>query len=90
MLLNSIVNQAKGTAPMMTSLILSIGLTTTPSLPTSHLALMKLLTTHIIICSSVYHNNNTYFLLFMAMYLYFTGAYIDANTLLKYLGLSFI
>lgn len=86
--LETIVSQAKEKAPLLTSLVLSIGPTTFSTPHTSHLALMKLVTILVIMCRSAHQNNSNYIPLLIAMYLYSAGARIDAITLLNYLGIS--
>lgn len=85
--LESIVNQAKKTASLITSMILSLRSNSNTRLP-SHLALMKLLAVLVIMCKSAHRNNSNYIPLLVAMYLYSAGAKVDAITLLNYLGLS--
>ena len=86
--LESIVSQAKETAPLMMSLVSSVGLATTTSSTTSHLASMKLVAILVIMCRSAHRNNSNYLPLLVAMYLYSAGARVDAITLLNHLGLS--
>ena len=83
----SIVNQAKETAPLITSMMLSLRFNSDTCL-TSYLALMKLLAVLVIMCRSAHRNNSNYIPLLVAMYLYSAGAKIDAITLLNHLGLS--
>ena len=49
---------------------------------------MKLLVILVILCRWAHWNNNNYFSFLIAIYLYSTGAKVDAITLLNYLGLS--
>lgn len=85
-LLENIVFEAKELAPMMTSLVLSVGPTSRSPL-TSHLASMKLLAILVIICRSAHRNNSNYVPLLVVMYMYSAGAKVDAITLLNHLGL---
>lgn len=85
--LKSIVNQTKETAPLITSIMLSLRSNSNTCL-TSHLASMKLLAVLVIMWRSTHRNSNNYIILLVAMYLYSAGANIDAITLLNYLGLS--
>ena len=86
--LEKIVSQAKETAPLLTSLVLSIGPTTSLTSVTTHLASMKLVAILVILCRSAHQNNSNYIPLLIAMYLYSAGARVDAITLLNHLGLS--
>ena len=85
--LESIVNWDKETAPLITSMMLSLRFNSNTRL-TSHLASMKLLAVLVIMCRSAHQNNNNYIALLVAMYLYSTRAKVDAITLLNHLGLS--
>lgn len=80
-----IVNQAKETAPLRTSMVLGVRPSSDTRL-TSHLASMKLIAILVIMCRSAHQNNSNYVPLLVAMYLYSAGA--DAITLLNHLGLS--
>ncbi|MCJ1344728.1 hypothetical protein MMC31_002931 [Peltigera leucophlebia] len=86
--LESIVNVAKTTALMLTSLINSIGPLAKSSDIASHLANMKLVTILVTLCRSTHHNNSNYLPLLITLYLYSAGARVDAITLLNHLGLS--
>lgn len=85
--LEGLVDIAKTTAPMLTSLVNSIGPLTTSS-NSAHLVSMKLIAILVIFCRSAHRNNSSYFSLLIALYLYSSGACIDAITLLNHLGLS--
>ena len=85
--LESIVDQAKETAPLITSMMFSLRSNSNTCL-TSHLASMKLLAVLIIMCRSAHRNNSNYITLLVAMYLYSAGVKVDAITLLNHLGLS--
>lgn len=85
--LEIIVTIAKEKAPLLTSLMQSIGLLSKSAM-TSHLVLMKLLAILVILCRSAHWNNSNYFPLLVAIYLYSTRAKVDAITLLNHLGLS--
>lgn len=85
--LQSIVNQAKETAPLIISIMLSLRSNSNTYL-TSHLASIKLLAVFIIICRSAHQNNSNYIPFFVAMYLYLARAKVDAIILLNHLGLS--
>ena len=69
-----IVGQAKETASLLTSLVFNVGLTTSSTSVTIHLAFMKLVAILVILCRSAYQNNSNYIPLFIAMYLYLAGA----------------
>lgn len=85
--LEGLVDIAKTTAPMLTSLVNSIGPLTT-SLNSAYLVSIKLIAILVVLCRSAHQNNSSYFPLLIALYLYFSGACIDALTLLNHLGLS--
>ena len=85
--LEEIVDQAENTAPMLSSLVRSVG-PTSRSAMTSQLVSMKLVAILIILCRSAHRNNSNYIPLLIALYLYLAGARIDAITLLNHLGLS--
>ena len=69
-----IVSQTKEIAPVLTSLVLNVRLTTFSTPHMSHVALMKLIAIFVIICRSVYQNNSNYISLFIIIYLYSAGA----------------
>lgn len=85
--LELMITSAKEKAPLLTSLVKSVG-PLSKSAMTSHLASMKLLAILVILCRSAHRNNSNYFPLLVAIYLYSAGAKVDAITLLNYLGLS--
>ena len=85
-LLESIINQTKKTAPLITSMILSLRFNSDTRL-TSHLVSMKLLAVLVIMCKSAYWNNSNYLSFLVAMYFYLAGAKVNTITLLNYLGL---
>lgn len=85
--LDIIVDQAKETASLLTSLVLGIGPTSRSPL-TFYLVSMKFVAILVILCRSAHENNSNYIPLLMAMYLYSTGARVDAITLLNHLGIS--
>lgn len=57
---------------------------------TAYLASIKLLAILVIMCRSVYRNNNNYILLLVDMYLYSARVKVNAITLLNHLGLSIL
>lgn len=81
--LNTIVDQAKETAPLFISLVLSMGLISR-NLLTSYLVLMKLIAIFVIFCRFCHQNNSNYIYLFVTTYLYFANVKIDAITFLNY------
>lgn len=85
--LESIVGQAKETAPLLSSLVLGVGPTSCHE-KVSHLGDMKLVGIFIILCRSAYWNNNNYVSLMITLYLYSAGARINTITLLNHFGLS--
>lgn len=85
--LESIVGQAKETAPLLSSLVLGVGPTSRHE-KVSHLGDMKLVGIFVILCRSVHWNNSNYIPLMIALYLYSAGIRIDAITLLNHFGLS--
>ena len=85
--LEMMVTSAKETAPLLTSLMLSVG-PLSKSAVTSHLTSMKLLAILVILCRSAHRNNSNYFPLLVSIYLYSAGAKVDAITFLNHLGLS--
>ena len=87
--LETIVANIKETAPLLTSLMLSVG-PTSRSAMTSHLVSMKLLAILVILCRSAHPNNSNYFPLLVATYLYFVSTKVDAITLFNHLGLSIL
>lgn len=86
--LEKIVNQAKETASLLTSLVLSIGPTTSSTSVTIPVTSLKLVAILVILCKSTHQNNNNYILFLIAMYLYSAGAQVNPITLLNHLGLS--
>lgn len=89
--LEDIVNKAKETAPLLTSMVLGVSSNSDVHLTShlaSHQASMKLLTILVVMCRSAYRNTSNYIPLLMAIYLYSAGAKVDAITLLNHLGLS--
>ena len=89
--LENIVNQAKKTAPLITSMMLGVSFNSDAYL-TSHLvfhqASMKLFTILVVMCKLAYQNTSNYILLFVAIYLYSAGAKVDAIILLNHFGFS--
>lgn len=88
-LLVTIVVQAKDQAPLLTDIILAVRPVCNHILSSSSLYLvnMKLMAVFVIFCRTVYQNNSNYLLLLIALYLYSTGARVDAITLLNHLSL---
>lgn len=86
--LKSIVNIAKTTVLMLTSLVNNIGPLAKSLNITSYLANMKLVTILITICKSTQRNNSNYLSFLITFYLYFAGAQVNTITLLNHLGLS--
>ena len=88
--LEDIVNQAKKTAPLITSMVLGVSSNFDAHLISYlafHQASMKLLTILVVMYRSAHRNNSNYIFLFLVMYLYSAGAKVDAITLLNHLGL---
>lgn len=86
-LLEMMITNTKEKAPLLTSLVQSVG-PLSKSAMTFHLASMKLLAIFVILCRSAHRNNSNYFPLLVAIYLYSAEAKVDAITLLNHLGLS--
>ena len=84
--MDTIVNQAKETAPLLISLVLSVGPTSRSPL-TFHLVSIKLVTILVILCRSAYRNNSNYVPLLVAMYLYFADARVNSITFLNHFGI---
>lgn len=84
--LDEIVKVASSKAPLFSSMVFADG----PACHTSalHLITMKLIAILIILCRLVHQNNSNYLPLFIALYFYSLGAYVNAITLLNHLGLS--
>lgn len=80
---------SKKTSPLLTSLILNIGLiiTTSITLLTVYFALMKLVTIFVIICRLIHLNNSNYLPLLITIYFYFASTLIDAIILFNHFGL---
>lgn len=74
-------------APLLSSLVLSVGLTASIKDPASSLSNRKLVAILVILCRSTHQNNSNYLLLMIGLYLYFAKACVDALTLLNHLGL---
>lgn len=86
--LENVVAQAKATAPLLSSLVLSVGPTTSIKDQASNLSNMKLVAILVILCRSAHRNNSNYLPLMIGLYLYSAGARVDALMLLNRLGLS--
>lgn len=86
-LLEGLVNIAKTTVPMLTSLVNSIGLLIISS-NSAHLVSIKLMVILVVLCRSAHWNNSSYFPLLIALYFYSFDTCIDAITFLNHLGLS--
>ena len=67
------MTNVKETTLLLTSLMLSIR-PLSKSVVTLHLTLIKVLAILVIFCRSAHQNNSYYFLLLVAIYLYFAGA----------------
>lgn len=85
--LEIIVTIVKERAPLLTSLVQSIG-PLSKSVMTSYLALMKLLIILVILYKSAHCNHSNYFPLLVAIYLYLARAKVDTIILLNYLRIS--
>lgn len=89
--LNEIIDVAHIKAPLISSMVFSVG-------PTSHLPLstssskqfvfMKLITILVILCRLAHQNNINYFPLLILLYIYSVVTQVNAIILLNYLGLS--
>ncbi len=88
-LLEMMVASAKETAPILTSMVLNIGLLSISTI-TSHFILIKFLAILVILYRSVHQNNSNYFSLLISIYVYSAKAKIDTKTLLNYLDLSIL
>lgn len=86
-LLDDIIQVSVEKAPLISSLVLSVGPTSFLCLPDSHLVSMKIVAVLVILCRSAHRNNSNYFHLLIALYLYSAGAKIDVITLFNLLGL---
>lgn len=90
--LENIIHEARSKAPLLASMIMSVGPSqNTLSIPSnatsSRLTSMKIITILLILCRSAHRNNSNYLLLLMALYMYSAGAGVDVMTLLNHLGL---
>lgn len=85
--LNTIVDQAKETVCLLTSLDFGID-PIFESLFIPYLVLIKLMAIFVILYRFAYWNKSNDISLLMAIYLYFAGAMVDAITFLNYLGIS--
>lgn len=90
--LENIIYKARSKAPLLASMIMSVGLSqSTLSLPPSatffRLISTKIFTILVIFCRSAHRNNSNYFPLLMALYLYSVGACVNVIMLLNHLGL---
>lgn len=89
--LEVILSQAETTAPLISSLVQSVGFSSgfsSRSATAAQLLLIKLVAILVILCKTVHKNNSNYFPLLVALYLYSAGARVDTVTLFNYLGLS--
>lgn len=82
--------QTKRTASLLSSLVLSVGPTTSIQNQTSNLSNIKLITIFIILYRLAYQNNSNYLSLLIRLYLYFARAYVDAIMLFNCFGLSIL
>lgn len=90
--LEKIIHEDRRKAPLLASMIMSIGfsqsiLSILPSATSSRLTNMKIIIILVILCHSAHRNNSNYYPLLMALYLYSTGARVNAIILLNHLGL---
>ena len=85
--LENIINDARTKAPLLSSLVVSVGPSSSSSTH-SHLISMKIVAILVILCRSTHQNNSNYIPFLIALYLYSAGARVDAITLLNHLGLS--
>lgn len=90
-LLETIITDAKETAPLLTRLVLEARPSSVSDAKTSirlYFSDIKVIAILSILCRSTYCNNSNYLPLFIPLYLYSARARIDAITLLNYLGIS--
>lgn len=85
--LESIVNDARTKAPLLSSLVIGVGPSSSSS-TYSHLVSMKIVAILVILCHSAHRNKSNYIPLLIALYLYSAGARVDAINLLNHFGLS--
>lgn len=85
--LEEIEDVAKKEAPLISSMVLSVGPTTSSRFSSSNVLSMKLVAILVILCRFAHRNNSNYFPLLVALYMYSSGARVDAITLLNPLGL---
>lgn len=88
--LEEIIGVFSKKAPLLCSLVLSVGPTSCSSSFSSdtHLVSMKIVAVLVILCRSAHQNNSNYFPLLVTLYMYSAAAKIDAIILLNHLGLS--
>lgn len=70
-ILENIVAQAKATALLLLSLVLSVGPTISIKDQASNFSNMKSVAIFIIFCKSIYENNSNYLPFIIGLYLYF-------------------
>lgn len=87
--LNEIIDVSSKKAPLFCSLVLGVSPTNCSSSFSFdlHLISMKIILVLVILCRLAHWNNSNYFPLRVTLYMYSTGAKIDAITLLNHLGL---
>lgn len=91
--LENIIKEAQEKAPLLGSMIMSVGPSSRQTLSASNanysqLISMKIVAILVILCRSAHRNNSNYVPLLIALYMYSAGARVDAITLLNHLGLS--
>lgn len=84
----NIVEIATKDAPLISSMIFSVGPFNSSQTSNLHVVAMKLVAILVILCYFPHRNNSSYVLLLIALYLYSAGARVDAITLLNNLELS--
>lgn len=82
--LDSTKDMASKTAPLISSMVVSVG----PLRPSRNpqLVATKIIVILVILCRSAHKNNSNYLPLLIALYIYFAGARVDAITLPNHLG----
>lgn len=85
---DDIVEVATEKAPLITSMVVSVGPRSAQYSTNTHLISMKLIAILVIFCQSAHWNNSNYLPLLIALYFYFSGARVDAITFLNHFGLS--
>ena len=86
--LDDIIETATEKAPLISSMVSSVGSGSSRYSTNAQIVSMKLIAILVILCRTAHRNNSNFFPLLIALYFYSSGARVDAITLLNHLGLS--